>query len=110
MPRTKNKYRAKASIEDGHRFLSQLELRRYKDLKLLTKAKGHDRIYDLQIHPQYPIFLNSRHICMVELDFQYRDTRGTLHVEDTKGVDTSLSKLKRKLVEAVHSITVELVH
>ena len=110
MPRTRNKYKAKASYEDGHRFLSQLELGRYQELKLLTKAKGNERIYELQLHPQYPIFINSRHICMVELDFQYRDSRGTLHVEDTKGVDTVLSKLKRKLVEAVHSLKVELVH
>ena len=110
MRRSKNKYKAKSSYEDGYRFLSQLELGRYRQLKLLTKAKGQDQIYDLAVHPKYPIFINQAFICMVELDFQYRDSRETLRVEDTKGVDTALSKLKRKLVEAVHNVKVELVH
>ena len=106
----RNKYKARATHEDGYRFPSQLELGRYRQLKLSLKAKGKDKIYDLAVHPKYPIFVGSAHICMVELDFQYRDAQGTLHLEDTKGMDTVLSKLKRKLVEAVHNVRVELVH
>lgn len=105
----KTKFKSVAICEDGYRFPSLLEARRYKELKLLTKAKGKDKIYDLAVHPKYPIFVGNAHICMVELDFQYRDVQGTLHLEDTKGMDTALSKLKRKLVEAVHNVRVELV-
>jgi hypothetical protein len=105
---TRNKFKAVATKEDGYRFLSLLELRRYRDLKLMQRA---GEIQDLEVHPRYPIIWpgTDTKICVVELDFQYRDSRGTLRVEDTKGLDNILSKMKRKLVEAAYGFTVELV-
>lgn len=105
---TRNKFKAVATVEDGYRFLSLLELRRYRDLKLMLRA---GEIRDLEIHPRYPIIWpgTDKKICVVELDFRYRDSRGTLRVEDTKGHMTAMSSLKRKLVEAAHDITVEVL-
>ena len=103
-----NKYKAQAVSEDGYRFLSQLEHRHYLELKLRQRAGD---IKDLEVHPRYPINWpgSGAKICIVELDFRYRDSRGTLHIIDTKGAKTALSALKKKLVEAAHGIVVEIV-
>lgn len=103
----RNKYRAKATVVDGIRFDSMAESRRYVDLKLMERA---GEIQELDVHPQYPIDINGHRICIVELDFRYYDTkRGGIVVEDVKGVDTVLSKLKRKMVAAQHDVKVEIV-
>lgn len=104
--KARNKYKAKKVWDDGHCFDSQAEHRRYCELKLLQKAK---EIKDLKIHPEYRIMINGKKVCIVELDFEYEDSRGTVTTEDVKGCDTALSRLKRKLVEAAHDIKVEII-
>jgi hypothetical protein len=101
----KNKYGAKRQCLDGYTFDSQMEARRYAQLKILVHAGA---IQNLEIHPRYPIAINGKKICAVILDFQYTQA-GKLIVEDVKGRDTPLSRLKRKLVEALHPITVTLI-
>ena len=103
-----NKYKAKPVSEDGYRFLSQLEHRHYLELKLRSRAGD---IQDLEVHPRYPIIwpASGAKICVVELDFRYLDSRGTLHIVDTKGHTTALGSLKKKLVEAAYGIVVEIV-
>lgn len=104
-----NKYRAKKVTIDGYIFDSQLEARRYGELKILKKA---GKIWDLVVHPAFPIFVRGVLICNVELDFQYREVTECLLppiYEDCKGYDTPLSRLKRKLFEAQYGVKVELV-
>ena len=106
----RNKYFAKKATQDGYVFDSLAEHKRYGELCLLKKAGAI--IGTLEVHPAYSIDWNSKedkHICTVILDFRYRDKKGRLHVEDVKGQDNALSRLKRKLVEAAHGITVEIV-
>lgn len=103
-----NKYKAKKTVIDGYTFASGLEARRYNELKLLLRAGA---IRDLEMHPVFPITINGHHICKVILDFKYLDMeRNETVYEDTKGVMTALSSLKRKLVEAQESIKVRLVY
>lgn len=101
-----NKFGAKKVRLEGHLFDSAMEAKRYGQLKLLLRA---GEISDLKVHPSWPVRVNDKHICHVELDFEYRDRLGRVHREDVKGVKTALSNIKRKLVEASHGIEVELV-
>jgi hypothetical protein len=101
-----HKYKAKPLTVDGIRFDSTAEAKHYAELKILERA---GEITELTVHPRYPIIINKRQVCIVELDFSYRDKEGHTHFIDCKGMDTAISKLKRKLVFAVHAITVEIV-
>jgi hypothetical protein len=101
-----NKFGAKKTRLDGYIFDSAMEAKRYGQLKLLLRA---GEISELRIHPSWPIRVNDKPICHVELDFEYRDRLGRIHHEDVKGAMTALSSVKRKLVEASHGIEVELL-
>ena len=101
-----NKYNARKVRYDGYVFDSLRECEHYKELKLRLYAK---EITLLQVHPQYSIDIAGVHIGTVILDFAYRDNKGVIHYEDTKGKDTALSRFKRKCVQAQYSIVVEVV-
>ena len=106
----RNKYFAKKATQDGYRFDSLAEHKRYGELCLLEKAGAI--IGTLEVHPAYSIDWSGeedKHICTVILDFRYHDKKGRVHVEDVKGQDNALSRLKRKLVEAAHGIAVEII-
>lgn len=103
----KPKYRAIPTSVDGIRFKSKGEAARYGQLKLLEK---NNKINYLTCHPAFIITIRNIKICKVELDFSYLDLERMCFIyEDFKGCDNPLSKLKRKLVEASHNITVTLV-
>ena len=91
-----NKFGAVKTVVDGITFHSGAEARRYQQLKLLERA-GHIRQIELQ--PVYKIEIGGKHVCKVILDFRYFDGEQRV-VEDVKGRDTAVSRLKRKLVEA----------
>lgn len=102
-----NKYGAKSVEIDGHRFMSKREALRYGELKLLEIA---GRITELKLQPVYPICKNEVHICNVILDFSYRDPITlALTIEDVKGMDTPISRLKRKLLKAFYDLDVEIL-
>lgn len=101
------KYGNKRTIIDGINFHSKKEANRYLELKLLLK-RGH--IADLELQPSYQIVLSGIRICKVILDFRYKLIPSNLTViEDVKGHDTAMSKLKRKMVEAAYGIKVVLL-
>src|SRR4051812_49216783 len=102
-----NKYGAIPTEVDGIRFASKREAKRYQDLKLLERAKV---IRDLELQPRFKIEVGGLLICTYVADFQYRVcTDNRLVVEDSKGVETAVFKLKRKLLKAVHGVSVETV-
>lgn len=103
----RNKYGAKKVKLDGHVFDSKAEAMRYGELKLMEKAK---EIFGLEVHPEFPIRINGIIVCIVMLDFGYLAKNFPRHCyEDVKGRDNSLSRLKRKLVEAQYGINVKLI-
>lgn len=98
-----NKYKNKKIIIDGIEFDSQLEGKRYKELKLLTKVGV---IKDLQLQPTFeliPTFKKNNKTyrkTTYKADFSYFDTRlNKIVVEDTKGFKTDIYKLKKKMFE-----------
>jgi len=101
------KYNAQRETVDGITFMSRREAREYRELKLLERA-GH--IENLTLQPKFPIQIGGMKVCTVIADFQYFDKQtGEMRVVDTKGFDTPMSKLKRKLVLAAHNIEIEVV-
>ena len=103
----RHKYGAKRVKVDGYMFDSLAEARRYMELKLLLKTGD---IADLEVHPKYPLHCRGEVICKVIMDFAYIDARtGAEVIEDVKGVDTDISKLKRKFFEAEYRKKVTLV-
>ena len=93
----------------GSMHQSTLEARRCDELHLLQTG---GLIKDLRAHPQvsYRLDVNGMHVCDYLADFVYFDNeRGAEIVEDTKGWQSEVSKLKLKLMLAVHGIDVELV-
>lgn len=96
-----NKYFNKKTIVDGIQFDSKKEANRYCELKLLEKA-GH--IKNLSLQPRFilqPSFKkNGKTYRKIEYvgDFMYLQD-GKIIVEDTKGHETEVFKLKHKLFE-----------
>jgi hypothetical protein len=104
---SRSKYGAVRTELDGITFASKREAYRYATLRILEKG---GKIADLELQPCYPITINGQLVCKVLLDFRYRDLdTGEVVIEDSKGRDNPLSKLKRKLVEAAYGIEVRLV-
>lgn len=97
--RKPSKYGARKVTIDGVTFDSAGEANRWRQLQLLAKAgvvKGLGKP-----HPSFPIMLNGTKVCTVEMDFAYSEN-GHAVVEDFKGMDTPMSRLKRKLLAAAY--------
>lgn len=104
---TKHKYRAIPTEVDGIGFASKLEAHRYRQLKLLGKA---NKIHTIEIQPRFDCTINNFKVCTYVADFSYFDIESNCFVvEDVKGYDTRVSRLKRKLVKALHGIDVRIV-
>lgn len=101
-----HKYKAKPVECDGHKFDSTAEAARYGELVILQRA---GKITELTVHPRYPIVINNVKVCVVEMDFSYRNEQKLLRVEDVKGMDTALSKLKRHLLLALYAVDIAVI-
>lgn len=91
-----SKYGAKSTTIDGVKFASLAEARRYGELKLLERA---GEITGLQRHPRFVIWQSGKEIIRYEGDFAYTE-RGAAVVEDVKGVETAVFRLKAKMFRA----------
>lgn len=101
-----SKYRAKPIEIDGHRFPSQKEGARYRQLKLL-EANGEVRNLRLQV--EYRMEVAGVLICKYRADFVYEELRKGEWIsvcEDVKGYRTPEYRLKRKLMKACHGIEI----
>lgn len=86
-------------------FDSKKEWRRSNELALLEKAGA---ISGVVHHPKFSIDIAGVHICTYEADFRYMEN-GQMVVEDVKSEGTrklSTYVLKKKLMAAVHGITI----
>jgi Protein of unknown function (DUF1064) len=107
--RSRNKYGAVRCELDGHAFDSKSERDHYAGNLAIRQMAGEIR--GLFVHPVFPIKINDIFVCNVELDFAYTEVAtGKQHVEDVKGKDNALSKLKRRMLEAAYPhLKVELI-
>jgi len=119
-----HKYHAVRTVVDGVSFASKAEARRYSELRLLEKA---GEIWELELQPSFPLHTASTTGQLGEAlkavagtrntlvghyrgDFRYQDRRrGKAVVEDVKGMDTPMSKWKRRHVALQYGVLVEVV-
>jgi hypothetical protein len=120
----RRKYANVKEVVDGITFDSRKEAARYRQLKLLHLA---GEITEPELQPKYPLkvyqpdgtyrdvkirsagYPNGRRATYTA-DFRYQDKRaGCQIVEDVKGMDTTASRLRRAVVEAIYGIEIRLV-
>jgi len=101
------KYGNQKTVIDGITFDSKKEGNRYAELKMLQMAK---EISQLEVQPRFDCRIRGKHICNYFADFKYYDHKQNIWVvEDVKGVQTAVFKLKKKLVEALYPIEIVIV-
>lgn len=112
-----NKYRNEPTVINGIKFDSKAEARRYTELCLLLRA---GEITHLKCHPKYPLMCSDIAICIrnkhgvkrrvfYSADFEYMTRSGEFVIEDVKGMDTPISRLKRGIMEAQYRIIVKII-
>lgn len=104
----KGKYNAKGEHIDGIWFASKAEGVRYRQL-LALQERG--LIDTLRCQVKFAVTLGNQHMFNYVADFEYRvlDELGREQrsvIEDVKGMVMPIYKLKRKMVEAQHGITI----
>lgn len=94
-----NKYRNRVTVIDGIRFDSRREAIRYKELKILESA---GEIAELKSQPTFQLQESFKYKnktirgISYKADFSYYQN-GRLVVEDVKGMETDVFKIKKKL-------------
>lgn len=108
------KFHSKKVVIDGHKFDSKREAERYRELMLLQSA---GKIAGLTL--QVPFVLahgvrlfgetRKRPAIRYLADFVYTDTElCSIVVEDVKGMDLPMGRLKRHLMKTIHDIDVKV--
>lgn len=92
------KYRNRKTEVDGITFASKAEARRYGELKLLEKA---GEIENLILQPRYRLRVEGANVGTYVGDFFYLED-GRPVVEDVKGVETAVFRLKAKMFRATY--------
>lgn len=98
----KHKFGAIPCERNGLKFPSKLERSYYDRLQILQKA-GEVLFFLRQIPFDLPGKV--RYVC----DFQVFYANGDVSFVDTKGKDTALSQTKRKMVEDLYPVMIEIV-
>ena len=109
-----NKYRNTKKKVDGISFDSEKEANYYSQLKLLERA---NEIVKFERQVKMPIEINNIHIANYILDFKVYYPDGSVKYVDIKAQDkktkkwitTDVFKLKKKLIEAIYKIKIELI-
>jgi len=97
---SRSKYRAVRT--DG--FHSKKEAARARELRLMEKA---GEIRALRLQPSFNLEVNGKRIARYIADFHYYDVRRAAWItEDTKGFQTDVYKLKKKLLFAIYGIEI----
>ena len=108
----RNKYGARKVVVDGLKFDSQREAKRWQELKLLERAGkimglARQTVYELAPAVKLHGEARKKPALRYVADFRYVTTPDFAYVvEDAKGRDTPVSRIKRHLMKSVHGIDV----
>lgn len=107
-PRPRSKFGNVPCEQDGFKFDSKAERTRYIQLVALMKAGEISNLTCEKKFLKFPLHVGGIKICDYEADFKYTNTAtGKVVVEDVKGVRTAVYNIKKKLMLAVHGITIK---
>jgi len=105
----KNKFGAKKTEFMGMKFDSKWEAERYGQL---WKMQENKEIRDLERQVRFNIVIGEHKICAYIADYTYykpnKDGVDEFIVEDAKGVETDVFRLKKKLMLAVNGIDIKI--
>jgi len=110
----RNKYGARKTVVDGITFDSVREANRWRDLQALEKGgqiSQLERQLTFVLAPAVNLYGEKRKKTALRYvaDFRYFDGKaGHFIIEDAKGRDTPVSRIKRHLMKSVHGIDVRL--
>jgi Protein of unknown function (DUF1064) len=102
----RSKYRAQPVIIDGIRFPSAREGERWRELQILQRTGA---ISNLRRQVSFDLCINDVPLARYVSDFCYEDMDGAFVVEDAKGVETAMFKLKKKWMWIEHEIEIKTV-
>lgn len=97
-----SKYRSVKTVVGDVTFDSKAEARRWSELLLLERGGV---ITELVRQPQFAFFIGEKLIFRYIADFKYFEGEREV-IEDVKGVQTPVFRLKRKLIEAQFGIKI----
>lgn len=98
----RHKFHAQPCEADGIKFPSKLERRYYQHLMLLKHAG--EVVFFLR---QVPFHLPGGVKYVADFQIFYAD--GTVSFVDVKGVETDTFKMKRKMVEALYPVEIQVI-
>lgn len=106
--RARSRYPHQPTMLDGYQFASHAEAARYRELRLLERAR---QISDLLVHPRFQLHTvnpagEKVDVAIFTADFSFVD-RGTLVVEDVKSPATAKDtayRLRKAFFEAEYGI------
>ena len=99
------KYGNIKTVIDGIKFDSKREAYYYQIYK---KLEQQGDLWNLKLQTKLDFKLDGKHIFYYKPDFEYDDRNGH-HYIDVKGVETAVFRLKKKLIEALYNIEIEIV-
>lgn len=102
IPTKKHKYKASPILVDGIRFPSKLEARYFEFLQRSLKF-GEVKYFLRQVPFHLPG--NTKYL----LDFMVFFRDGSINYVEVKGYDTPISKLKRKQVQNLYPIQIDVI-
>ena len=98
----RHKFHAKPTTTNNIKFASKAEAKYYRELLLRQKA-GEVLFFLRQVPMHFPGGTVYR------VDFQEFHADGTVHFVDVKGMETEVFKLKKREVEALYPVEIEVV-
>jgi hypothetical protein len=91
---------------DGIVFASERETNRYAELKQMERT---GMIRNLELQPEFPVFLNGVKLCTFTADFRYFTTSGGCVIEDAKTTGTQKDgayRLRKRACEIYYNIKI----
>jgi len=108
------KYKSKKTKIDGHTFPSRMEAKRYLQLKQLEKAGEVDKFIlqpSFELQPSFKWRGETQRAITYVADFGVWYPDGTITVEDTKGMETPVFKIKKKMLHYHYpEVNLKVIH
>mgnify|MGYP001572130955 FL=1 len=101
-----NKYNNVRTKYAGRAFASRKEADHAATLDMLRKAKGKDKVEDVEYQCRLPLYVGGTLVTTYVADFVVTFVDGRREIHEVKGFRTDVYKIKKKLFEAIYKIKI----